>query len=168
MLNIFKKRPQLVGGRYRVEVVSLAEECDHEKYLPAEILYIFKRYPVYLEKIRAILNQGKAIGVRTILRTPEHVLKAVHAISVHSQGNYILTWLPKLLKDKHLPHFTEADRQRAERVEVNLSQAVKTIIHDRLCFKKLVLIDEENIGIKPNELRLMKELTELVYPVAID
>lgn len=151
-----------------MQVISLPEECDFEKFLPMEIRFIFAREPQYKEKIRTILSQGKAIGVRTTLRTPENILKAVHTISVHSQGNYIITWLPPLLKDKHLPKFSNADRAKAKEHHENLDEAVETILRDRLRFKRLVLIDEENIGITNEEQRLMTELSELIYPLAID
>lgn len=155
-------------GSYRVEVVSLPEECDWEKFLPLEIRYVFKKSPVYKEKIKAILSQGKAIGVRTVLRTPENILKAIHTISVHSQANYIVTWLPTLLRDKHLPKFDDEDRRAAVQHGENLDEAVETILRDRLRFKRLVLIDEENIGVKPEEQRLMTELSEIIYPLAVD
>lgn len=155
-------------GTYRIDVISLPEECDFEKELPLEISYIFKSFPEYKEKIRAILKEGKAVGVRTVLKTPENILKAVHTVSVHSQENYIITWLPKLLRDKHLPIFTEEDRRRAATHGENLDQAVETILRDRLRFKRLVLIDEENIGISAQEQRFMTELSELIYPFAVD
>lgn len=151
-----------------MEVISLPEECDWEKYLPLEIRFIFKQSPEYKEKIRAILSQGKAIGVRTVLRTPENILRAVHIISVHSQRNYIVTWLPTLLRDKHLPKFMEADYLRAREHSEDLDAAVKTIVRDRLRFKRLVLIDEENKGIESHEQRLMTELSEIIYPFAVD
>ena len=155
-------------GTYRLEVISLPEECDWEKYLPMEVRFIFKQSPEYKERIRVILSQGKAIGVRTVVRTPENILKAVHTISVHSQRNYIVTWLPKLLRDKHLPKFTEADYLRARENGEDLDEAIKTIVRDRLRFKRLALIDEENKGITPQEQRLMTELSEIIYPLAVD
>ncbi len=155
-------------GSYRLDVISLPEECDWENYLPTEIRFVFNKYPEYRERIKQILSQGKAIGVRTILRTPENILKAVHTISVHSQHNYIITWLPQLLRDKHVPHFTDADNARAAEHGENLSDAVEVVMRDRLRFKRLVLIDEENIGIKPEEQRLITELSELIYPLAVD
>ncbi len=155
-------------GTYRVAIISLPEECDWEEYLPVEIQYIFKHFPSYKEKIRQILAEGKAIGVRTVLRTPENILKAVHTISVHSQKNYIVTWLPKLLRDKHYPVVSDEDRAQAKRHGEDLDQAVETIVRDRLRFKRLVLIDEENIGIKPEEQMLMTELSELLYPLQVD
>lgn len=155
-------------GSYKLEVISLPEECDWEKYLPLEIKYIFKKEPAYKERIRNILQNGKAIGMRTVLRTPENILKAVHTISVHSQHNYIINWLPKLLKDKHLPVFTAIDHIDAKKHNENLDEAMRIILTDRLRFKRIVLIDEENIGIKPEEQRLMTELSEIIYPIAID
>ncbi|MBI5729331.1 MAG: hypothetical protein HY983_03795 [Candidatus Magasanikbacteria bacterium] len=159
---------QTLTGSYEVEVVSLPEECDFAETLPFELYYIFKRYPEYKERIRTILQDGKAIGVRTVLRTPENILLAIHAISVYSQHNYIVTWLPKLLRDKHLPIISSADEEHARAGGSDLRQAVETIERDRLWFKRLVLIDEENKGIRPNEQQLMTELSELIYPLQID
>lgn len=162
------KAAKAFAGSYKVEVVSLPEECDFENVLPFELLFIFKRYPEYKERIRAILDGGKAIGVRTVLRTPENILQAVHAISIYSQHNYIITWLPKLLRDKHLPIIAPADEAKATAEHHDLRQAVELIERDRLWFKRLVLIDEENKGIKPEEQQLMTELSELIYPLQID
>lgn len=155
-------------GRYKVEVISLPEECDWERYLPIEIRYLFSHSPEYKEKVRGILVRGKSIGVRTVLRTPENILKAVHTISVHSQKNFIVTWLPKLLREKHLPKFTQADYVRAKEHGEDLDQAVETILRDRLRFKQIMLIDSENVGIDPAEQRLITELSELIYPLAVD
>jgi hypothetical protein len=168
---IFSKKEQNLNnllGSYKMDVISLPEECDAEQFIPIELVYIFRRYPEYKERIRAILKEGKAIGVRTVLRTPENILKAIHTISVHSQENFIITWLPILLRDKHIPQITEADRARAKSMGENLDEAVEVIVRDRLRFKRLVLIDEENVGIKPDEQKLMTELSELIYPLQLD
>ncbi len=164
----FKKKNDSLIGSYKMDVISLPEECDYEKYLPVELRYMFAVAPEYKEKIRKILAEGKAIGVRSVLHTPENILKAVHTISTHSQENYIITWLPKLLKDKHFPIFTSADYAKAQAHGEDLDKSVETILRDRLRFKRLVLIDEENIGIKPEEQRLMTELSEIIYPLAVD
>lgn len=156
------------GAAYRLEVISLPEECDRERMLPIELRYIFKHFPECRRKVRAILAEGKGIGVRTVVRTPEHILKAVHTVSVHSQHNYIVTWLPALLKDKHRPHLSDEDRKRAKTFDEDLDAAVEIILKDRLQFKKLVLIDEDNLGITESERRLMTELSELLYPLAVD
>lgn len=155
-------------GTYKVDVVSLPEECDWEEYLPQEIKFIFRKYPEYKPRIRKILSGGKAIGVRTVLRTPENILKAIHTISVHSQGNYIVTWLPELLKKQKKPFFIKDDYKIAREHKEDLDQAVQVIAADRLKFKRLVLIDEENIGIKEKEQQFMTELSELIYPLAVD
>ena len=155
-------------GTYRVEVISLPEECEWDEYLPVEIRYVFKFYPQYKEKIRNILASGKAIGIRTVLRTPENILKAVHTISVHSQQNYIITWLPQLLSESREPIFTAQDLEGASSHGEDLNAAVETIAKDRLRFKRLVLIDEENIGISDDEQALMKELSDIIYPLAVD
>ncbi len=167
--RIMKKPPEeSLIGTYRIDVISLEKELEFEEYLPIELRYILKKYPEYKEKIRQILVDGKAIGVRTVLKSPEIILKAVHTISVYSQENYIITWLPELLKSKHLPRITEADRQKAREHKENLDEAVEILLRDRLRFKRLVLIDEENVGIKPEEQKLMTELTEILYPLSVD
>lgn len=169
MLEIFTRPPKESPiGTYKLEVISLPEECDWEKYLPLEIRYIFTKQPEYKEKMRAILTNGKAIGVRTVLRTPENILKAIHTISVHSQHNFIINWLPKLLKDKHLPKFTQQDHVEAKSHNQDLAASLEVILNDRLRFKRIVLIDEENIGIKPEEQQFVTELSEIIYPIAID
>src|SRR3989338_3893807 len=169
MLERFTRPKKISPARtYRLDVVSLPEELDFEIDLPIEIKYILKKYPQYQPRIKKILSEGKAIGVRTVLRTPENILQAVHTISVHSQGNYIITWLPELLRSKHRPVFIRQDLEAANERGENLEKAVETILRDRLRFKRLVLIDEENIGITPNEQQFMTELSEIIYPLAID
>ncbi len=155
-------------GSYRLEVISLPEELDWDRFLPKEIQYAFKQNHNYKESVRKILSAGKAIGIRTVLRTPENILQAIHTISVYSQHNYIITWLPKLLRDKHVPIITPPDIELAKRHQADLQEAIHTITKDRLRFKRVVLIDEENIGIKPEEQMLMTELSEIIYPIAVD
>ena len=80
MFEKFSRPPkQSPIGSYKLDVISLPEECDWEKYVPLEIRYIFKKQPEYKERIRKILHGGKAIGMRTVLRTPENILKAIPA-----------------------------------------------------------------------------------------
>lgn len=165
----FTKQPKESPiGTYKLDVISLPEECDWEKYLPSEIRYLFGKYPDVKPRIRHILESGKAIGVRTVLKTPKNVLDAVHTISVYSQHNYIVTWLPKLLRDKHRPLFAEQDQRVAEAHHRDLNEAVETILRDRLRFKRLVLIDEENQGISFEEQQLVADLSERLYPISID
>jgi hypothetical protein len=95
--------------------------------------------PSIKKKIRHILDEGKAIGVRIVLKNTENILKAVNAISVHSQHNYIVSWLPQLLRDKHLPLFTQSDFEEAAEHGEDLYKAVDTILRDRLYFKRLGL-----------------------------
>ncbi|MEK7546516.1 MAG: hypothetical protein AAB554_05645 [Patescibacteria group bacterium] len=155
-------------GSYSVKVVSLPEELDWDEFLPVELRYVFKKMPEAKERLRVLLGSGKAIGVRTVERTPERVLEAVKHVSFHSQHNCILTWLPELLREKHLPIFTEADRRRSKEHGADLDADVRAILDARLTFKRLVLIDEDNLGIADEDRRFMNELSETVYPLAID
>ncbi len=162
------RREESPIGSYAIEVVSLPEELEWESHLPIELRYLFSKRPETKERLRALLSAGKAIGVRTVNRTPERVLEAVKHISLYSQQNCILTWLPELLRDKHLPVFTHDDLARSAARGVDLHAEVEVLLSSRLAFKRLVLIDEENLGIGTEEQRFMKELSETIYPLAID
>lgn len=155
-------------GSYSVSVVSLPEELDWPEYLPLELQYLMSRQPEVRGRLKELLSQGKAIGVRTVDLTPEIVLRAVKHISFYSQHNCVLTWLPQLLREKHLPVITEADRSLATEHGANLDKDIKTILEHRLKFKRFVLVDEDNVGIGSEEQRFMTELSEVIYPVAID
>lgn len=119
ILDLLKKRTEppkeAPVGSYSVQVVSLPEELDWDECLPIELRYVFKKLPEAKERLRAMLASGKAIGVRTVERTPERVLEAVKHVSFHSQHNCILTWLPELLRDKHLCRSSRRKITRAPR-----------------------------------------------------
>jgi hypothetical protein len=149
-------------GTYRIEVISLPEEIDDQKNLPLELQYIFSVAPEKRAVLREILANGKAIGIRTITHTPENILKAIQFVSETTQHNCVLTWLTPFLRDNHQPIFTTQEDNP------KLHEALQEIRHARLSFKKCVLIDEDNLGISDSERRLMTELSEIIYPLAID
>lgn len=156
-------------GKYKTEVVSLAEELEWEEYLPIELRYVFGERPELREHARKLLEGGKAIGVKTVLRTPERLLKAVHDISTISQQNYILTWLPQLMRDpKYPPMFSNHDFERAEKEGADLVGAVTTIIQNRHGFKRIVLIDEENAGVSIWERQVIHMMNEALDPLVLD
>lgn len=155
-------------GRVTVRVVSVPEELEWERFLPVELRFLFAHDPSSKEKVRKLLAAGRSIGVRTVEQTPERVLEAVKHVSFYSQHNCILTWLPELLRDKHLPAFTDEDRARARERGADLDADVRAILDARLTFKKLVLVDGEYAGVGSEEQRLMRELSESLYPLAVD
>jgi hypothetical protein len=156
------------AGSYAVSVVSLPEELDHEKSLPAELRFVFQADGTVKPRLRELLAAGKAIGIRTVLRTPESLLHAVRQVAELSQHNCVLTWLTPLLRDKHRPHFAAADVAAAAAKGVDLDGCVETILAERTRFKRFVLIDEENAGIGDEDRRFMQRLSELAYPLAVD
>ncbi len=155
-------------GTYSVQVVSLPEELDREARLPFELRFLFKNDPASKAKVSSLLSSGKAIGVRTIERAPDRLLSAIHRVSVLSQHHCVLTWLPELLREKHLPTIAEADRAAARAEGHDLDADLREILDARLTFKRLVLVDEDNLGIGSEERRLMTELSETLYPLSID
>ncbi len=155
-------------GSYQVSIISYPEEVDWDDFLPLELRYLFKVRPSTREDLRDLLSRGFAIGVRSTTHTPERVLVAVRNISLYSQKNCILTWLPQFLRDNHQPVFTGQDRMLAKEHDSNLDDDLSTIKHERLRFKRLVLVDEDNVGIGAKEQRLMTDLSETIYPLAVD
>lgn len=155
-------------GSYSVQVVSLPEELDRDERLPIELRFVFRQDPAAKPKVRALLASGKAIGVRTVERAPDRLLEAIKRVSVLSQHNCVLSWLPTLLREKHLPTVAEADRAAAKAQGADLDADVREILDARLAFKRLVLVDEDNAGIGAEERRLMADLSETLYPLSID
>ncbi|MBP9749103.1 hypothetical protein KBD18_02770, partial [Patescibacteria group bacterium] len=170
-MPLFKKEtphPVETLGGYHVNVVSYPEELDHVARLPAELQYLFDIRPACKETLRSLLSRGFAIGIRTTTATPTRLLLAVRHIATYSQHNCILTWLPAFLRDKHQPTFLAEDCARAEKDGIRLHAELAVIAEERLRFKRLVLIDEENVGITPQEQRMMTEFSEILFPLAID
>ncbi|MHB8830893.1 MAG: hypothetical protein ACYC44_02165 [Patescibacteria group bacterium] len=155
-------------GSYQVAVISYPEEVDWDDFLPLELRHLFKVRPSTRDDLRNLLSRGFAIGVRSTTHTPERVLVAVRNISLYSQKNCILTWLPQFLRDNHQPVFTDQDRKLAKAQGSDLDDDLSTIKHERLRFKRLVLVDEDNVGIGAKEQRLMTDLSETIYPLAVD
>ncbi len=172
LMKFFKRQtePPLKSklGTYKVDVVSHPQEVDWDEFLPLELRYLFKVRPGTREELRDLLSRGFAIGVRTTTHTPERVLQAVSNISLYSQKNCILTWLPQFLRDNHQPVFTADDKRLAASKGADLDDGLSIIKHERLRFKRLVLVDEDNVGIGAKEQRLMTELSEIIYPLAVD
>lgn len=175
MLNLIVKirkrfltKEELPVGLYSVRVVSLGEELNYPKILPLEVQFVLARDRRYKKTLSKILDNGKAIGVRTVEKTPKRVLEAVNNISVLSQFNTITTWLPDLLSTQKEPVFTKEDLNKARNRKIDLYEEVRVILKNRLEFKKVVLIDEENKGITTDEQELITNLNESIFPIAID
>lgn len=164
----FLQKEELPIGVYSVSVVSLSEELRYPKILPLEVRYILLKNKQSQKKLSKILENGKAIGVRTIEKTPKRVLEAVNRIATLSQHNAIITWLPDLLATQKEPTFNKEDIAYAKKQKVDLYKEVVVILKHRLEFKKIVLIDEENKGISVEEQQLIRNLNETLFPVAID
>lgn len=161
-------RPEKPVGLYRIEVTSLPEELDFPEILPIELQYVLAKNPHRKERLHYFLSHGKALGIRTVERTPENVLAAINHVALLSQHYLILSWLPDLLKIGKRPIFTEEDIERAKSHKVDLGKAVDLVYAQRREFKKVVLIDEENRGTSVEELVLMRELNEDLDKISVE
>jgi hypothetical protein len=162
-----KKRPPRPMSLFRFVVVSASEALDTERWLPVELQYILRRRPALREALRASLDGGKAIGIRTILRTSPRLLAAVTRIATHSQHRMVVTWLDPLLREGTPPAFTPTDLAHAEGDGIDLLEEAGVLLDARLDFKKFVWVDEHNRGISGEESALIDDMNEHLRPVTL-
>lgn len=158
-------------GTYTFQVVSIPEELDYPESLPLEIRYLLHKHPSIKREIKNLLRVpfgGKALGVKTVETTPQRLLDAINDISIHSQHSTILTWLPELLRQGHIPKYTPQDVLQSKKQERNLQQAAQYILEYRHEFKKIVLVDEGNEGVTASERQFLQNLNEEIYDISIN
>ncbi|HTY11772.1 MAG TPA: hypothetical protein VMF88_11955 [Bacteroidota bacterium] len=155
------------AGVYNVHVISLEEELEFPDLLPKELRYALQKDPSLKNRIVKVFKSGKAIGIRTVEKTPERVLTAINNIAVISQHRTIITWLPRLLLTQTRPSFLPADHEAAARNGVDLDEEIAVILSHRLDFKKFVLVDEGNLGATSIDRRIVDELNEAISPIII-
>jgi hypothetical protein len=165
--SIFRIQPHSLTGVYKIQVVSLQEELDHPESLPKELRYALLKDPSLKERIESVLNNGKTIGVRTVQKTPERVLNAINNISQFSQHKTIVTWLPALLIRQKSPRMLPSDHERAAAHHVDLNREVVHILDRRLEFKKFMIIDDNHVGLTPEDKSLIDALNELITPIVL-
>jgi hypothetical protein len=159
-------RPSLPPiDRYHLAAITHADELDRPAELPLEIRYVLAIRPERKEHFRALLGRGYGLAIRTVDRTPERVLKAVDLISHQAQENTLVPWLPQLLREERVPVFLAEER---ERLGDALDAAVQDILSRRYEFKKIVLVDLENMGLEEEERAFMREVNRDLYPLAVD
>jgi len=164
--SLLQKQPAQPPESYTIKVLSFPQELEG-KDLPLEFEYIRAKNPALFARVKKLLAGNKAIGLRTVALTPKPILAAVNAIAVRSQHRMILTWLPQLLWNQQEPKISEEERERAKNEHVDLDACVTLILKHRFTFKRFMLIDETNAGIAPEEMKLIQELNEELYPLMI-
>ncbi len=161
----FQKKPPV--GLYSLHVISLKEELEFPRRLPKELRYALQKDPSLINRIERIFKSGKAIGIRTIEKTPERVLNAINNIAILSQHQTIITWLPRLLLTQTRPVFLPYDHERSEKSGVDLDEEVAVILAHRLDFKKFILVDDGNLGATEVDNKLIGELNEAISPIIL-
>ncbi len=162
----FSPAPRL--DRYHLRVVTSEAELSVTEELPIEIRYILAARPSSFDQFRKFLQAGYGIGVRSVERTPQHVLQAVDRISRLTQENTILPWLERLLRSEEIPHFSAGELERVEATGVNLYAEVKVIMAQRFEFKKIILVDLHNQCVGLEEQRFIADINRELYPLAIE
>ena len=105
----------LPAGSYNLRVVSLEEELKSPHLLPKGLRFALLKDPSLKVRIEKVIKNGKAIGIRTVEKTPERVLSAINNIAVLTQHRTIITWLPRLLQSQSRPVFLPQDHELARR-----------------------------------------------------
>ena len=145
----------------------MEEELEFPHLLPKELRYALQKDPSLKIRIAKIFKSGKAIGIRTVEKTPERVLSAINNIAVLSQHRTIITWLPRLLLAQTRPVFIPSDHELAAKSSVDLDEEVAVILAHRLDFKKFILVDDGNLGTTLSDKKLIDELNEAISPIII-
>ncbi len=161
----FEKKPPV--GLYNLHVISLEEELETPHLLPKELRFALQKDTSLKNRIIKAFRGGKAIGIRTVEKTPERVLSAINNIAVLSQHRTIITWLPQLLLTQIRPVLLPGDHERAAKSGVDLDEEIAVILAHRLDFKKFVLVDEGNLGASAADKALLAELNEAISPIII-
>ncbi|MDE3056607.1 MAG: hypothetical protein KGJ59_01435 [Bacteroidota bacterium] len=165
--SLFRSQPRPLAGVYNIQVVSLQEELDAPVSLPKELRYALFNAPSLKERLESVLQNGKAIGVRTVQKTPERVLSAINTVSQFSQHKTIVTWLPALLIQQKLPNILRSDYERAREQHVDLNREIATILDHRLEFKKFMIIDDNHVGLTSEDTSLIADLNALITPIVL-
>ncbi|GEM_PF-637604 len=168
----FLKQPlrfekKLPVGSYNLRVISLEKELETIALLPKELRYALQKDPSLKTRIAKVFKSGKAIGIRTVEKTPERVLSAINNIAVLSQHRTIITWLPQLLLSQTRPSLLPHDHELAAKNGVDLDEEIAVILAHRLDFKKFVLLDEGNLGAAKADRTLIDELNKAISPIII-
>lgn len=164
--KIFAPRPSPVD-KFKVKVITTPAELTAAELLPLEIRYILAVRPSRFEVLRTLLERGFGVGVQSVEKTPERVLQAVDRISRETQGNTIVPWLERLLRDEELPSFSEEDLRHAETKGINLYEEAKIILAERFEFRKITLVAGTE-KISQQEEKILDEMNRDLYPLAID
>lgn len=157
-------------ARFRFDAVFDPEELDHPELLPTEFQYALRKADIKndLKKVLGTEGGDKGIAIRTTIKTPEHVLRAVNNIAVLTQHRCITTWLPQLIRNGTRPVFTEADHEQAQKSGIELHQEIATIIREASRFKRFAIIDEENRGITGEEHDTLDRLNSITLPYHVE
>ncbi len=161
----FQKNPPV--GSYNLRVVSLEEELETPHLLPKELRFALLKNPALKSRIKKVIKGGKAVGVRTVEKTPERVLSAINNIAVLTQHRTIITWLPGLLRTQTRPMFLPSDHELAAKDGIDLDEELAVILSHRFDFKKFVIVDDGNIGISESDGLLIAQLNEIISSIVI-
>lgn len=163
-----ESRVKPIVDYYHLEVVTSVEKLQRPEKLPLELRYVLAVRPSRQAIFRTWLENGYGIGIRSVEQTPEQLLNAVDRISRWSQENTVIPWLERLLRHEELPIWSQSDLESAEAEGVKLTHEAQTILDERYEFKKIVLVDLQNRTIGTEEQRLLLEINQDLYPLAID
>jgi hypothetical protein len=78
----------------------------HQGERPLEVQYALKKDPGLAAVLDEATRDGVSVYYRRAERTPPHVLEAINRIAVLTQENYLLNWLPGLVKEGKRPRLS--------------------------------------------------------------
>ncbi len=161
-------RPAPPSGTTVYEVVRDAGALDRRDTLPAELRVVLTTHPDVAPDLRAMLDGGVGLGVRSTGRSSQKFLDAVRTIAVHTQHRLIAPWLRPLLLNDVEPTFTATDRAQAAADNIDLDAHVRALREVRAELKVFVVIDDRGRSASAVNAALIDRLNGALAPAAIE
>lgn len=164
----FIKEPRVVPNRDRFDVVVVSPigERFSVAALPFELRLVCGHLDGAEEKIRALLERGIGLGIRTTPRASAHVLDAVDRISTIAQERTLEPWLSRLIFNEEIPVFTDDDIAEANARGSNLYTDAHIVLSDRFTMIRIVAVDLEAHGVDDADLAVISDLNRAVEPIS--
>jgi hypothetical protein len=164
----FIKEPRVVPNRDRFDVVVVSPSGERFSVaaLPFELRFVCGHLDGAEEKIRALLDRGIGLGVRTTPRVSASVLDAVERVSMIAEERTLEPWLSRLVFHEEIPVFTDDDIAEANARGSNLYTDAHIILSERFTMIRIVPVDLEAHGLEEDDLAFIQELNRTVEPLS--
>lgn len=154
------------SDRYDIQVLSPGAGLFRPEEAPIEIRYVLGKQPEWLMSLEHLFERGYGIGIRTIARTPEHVLSATKTISDASVRGTIEPWLTRLIRKEEIPVFGEMELHSHYEQGMNLFDEAHIVLSSRHTMKHFILVDLDERGIEDRDWQFVADMNRELHPLS--